>query len=146
MIRHTPVSLLWSWVCVLGEGCGPEAPVAFVLREEPSLSNPLWSRCATTGTPTNTESLNGTWLIVLPFWWLLVFHFRLFWVSVTSWQLIPTSYTCGIPAHLAHCSSHPAPNCRGRCWLSYAHTPSVGRNVKAKAEVRQQAVCLNLST
>lgn len=60
-----------------------------------------------------------------------------------SWLLIPTSYTCGIPSHLVPCFTRPVPNCRGRCWLLYAHTSWSVQTVTARAEVRPQCVYMD---
>lgn len=61
---------------------------------------------------------------------------RLFWVSVMFWRLIPTSFMYVIELHSVWCFTHPVPNSRGRCCLSYACTSLLEQTLTATTVVR----------
>lgn len=129
-------------VCVLGESCGPETPAASLLWEGSSLSLPLGPQRAAAGRVDRKDKLTLTLSASISNF-LSFLCIRLFWVSVTFWRLIPTSYTCGIPSPLVHCFTLPVPNCRGRCWPSFACMSLLDQTVTASAVVRPQLVPMN---
>lgn len=146
-------------VCVFsGEGCISEGSAESAVWEESSLSLPLQSQCQTAGRTHGRHNILFMRLMEQFTHWCRIYlpkcptvsppltsllfppTWRLFWVSVTCWQLIPTSYMWGIPPPMALYSTLPIPNCRGRCWPFYAWTSSLALIVRARARVRPQLV------